>query len=109
MATKAELEQQNKELKEALLSLKDKIQDLKSKKKGELLFETYIPFLDKENLFKKVKVAFNPFTGDARADIDSITSLDDKGRNDPAMAVYSSKIYLVEYVNSLIDQYQSNR
>jgi hypothetical protein len=107
--TKAQLVEENNKLKEGLRGFKSELEAMKEKKKGDMPLTAYIPYLDKSaNTFRKIKINFNPITGQAQGEFDGVEDLNHLPE-DPAFAVFSAKQIMTEHMNSVIDQYLINR
>jgi len=109
LKTKAQLADENEKLKDALRDMTEGIKALKENKKGEMPLSISIPFLDEEsNTFKQITLNFNPITGQAKGDIESVRQLNNVPTS-AALAMQSGKECIVKYVNVLIDRFLENR
>jgi hypothetical protein len=107
--TKTQLLEENSKLRKALIALEDQIKGVKKKsEKGNLPFRLPVTFLTESNEFKSVYVQFNPNTGDAVAEPDTIQDIAANNK-DFAIAMHFSKQNMVEYLNTLSDKFLQNR
>lgn len=98
--TKAELEKENGKLKQALVDLEDSIKKLQNAKKTDLPSKTSVVFINDNNEFKIVDIAFNPQAGVAEVLLGTERDVAKNNRS-YEIAFFVSKKLLSDYMTHL--------